>query len=404
MRILALLIPVSIFASIDISFNPEIHFGYTADKPSWMSLVHIEDPYFSTLMAPFASLKISFDLLGGEVVVSSKFRAPYYSSISRTNLPSNAWMNSTLIEEAFWRYDDGRMKILIGRRKRKFGYMEYPLSIGDHVPFLDGLDFKSGIFSYHIYVLDPYLTREEKEIQCGVVPINARYAYCDPVKIYMAHFLDFEYGNLEFSVGESALFWGKTPTIELNPFMIWHFLYEEGSMNSQLISFGKYEVSNLSFRYEIVIDDVALPPYEPEDVKPTAIGYAIGLDYSDVDFRASVEYYHTDDWIYNREVPYSKFTARFLRVTNTRYYEEYTLGFPFGPGADLVIIRTKLSGFEMETGILMKKGVHVWSDYKSDVVGITVEPVANFTLKIELIELRMNFIGKERSFYAGLNL
>ncbi len=358
--------------SFEIQFTPAVYLESDIPKtPGYYEVLWVEGPTDGGLMDEFlrASMKLDYGYVKGKISASLRLQKGHGAFF--TNLPGDFSINATMIDEAFLSISVPHGSVVLGRKKRKYGPMEHPLALSDNVPYFDGVDvvLRGPVdFLYSLYYLDPFLTDEEREKQESIQCINADSVYSEPVKIYQMHGLGFHIGNLEMTLREMVLIGGKYPGLaELNPLMSWHFLYKEGYLNSQAGFDFDYRFGSSRVYGEFLVDDIVVPFYERSDVKPMALAYGFGLKTENV----FLEYAHTDDWVYLREAPYMKFDTRILRVTNIRYYEDYPIGFEYGPGADMLVFGavSERNGVVArgEFLILGKKDVHMYSDYKSEI-------------------------------------
>lgn len=220
-------------------------------------------------------------------------------------------------------------------------------------------------FFYMLATSSPFLTESEADVQHSTynwdTTDNDDYAHFDEaVKTFAYH--RFEYHPADWvTVGlhEMNIIGGKAPDFNhINPFGFWHNTYTAGCSN---VMFGA-DVSLVPFKGlhlfgEYTVDDLRAAWAEPENSKPGAAAWQVGMRYvlpwsGEVKHVAGAEFTHADPWMYNRWQPYLAMYQRIVRLGGG-HYSDVPLGFLYGGdlnhyGAYYSVVRK--DGMKIEAG------------------------------------------------------
>ena len=299
--------------------------------------------------------------------------------------------------------DLGNQKIKLGRDIVKWGYWRYPVALSGRFPYLDNLSYSANFgsteYSFLIASINPVLSKEEWEIQSSLRPVNADplSPYTEKSKSLIAHRLVFHpLDSLDLSLGELTIVGGKSPDLfAIDPLAILHNNFNEGYTNSMLdFSLSWDFLNGWNYYLEFALDDFAVPLTERADIKPTAYGLSTGfvktLDLFGNPGYLELSYTKTTRWMYNTFLPYLKFNARYVFLSNfpvgSRAIVDYPLGFEYGPDAQMFSIYTSFSGnpkLESEIAILLKGPATIETEYKSELPSVAKTYIM-YMLKISL--------------------
>ncbi len=271
---------------------------------------------------------------------------------------------------AYLEYDGSFFSFSVGRRLFLLGPGEYSFILSPVQPYLDSASFSlfyndpAYTLTYSFYaiatsgvVYNPGKTREEGDV----------------MKTFFIHKLQYESTCFILALSELNCVYDTYPSlIDFSPFVFWHNQYQEEHSNVMIEVSVEGRIRDLRLYMIYAQDDLCLKT-EGNNYKPTALGFAAGLDWSITDgsaFQSPVrrdgDYigrdrtlkrdggihlllsaYWATNYLYNRrssDPSTGKFTSdRYGKITLPyRFYssyggytdadDAYYLGFPYGPG------------------------------------------------------------------------
>ena len=381
---------------IEISINPNYFFtNFSFQVGGWWK-VYYEPSTFYIIddIPPF--LKITFNFTNDpmafhlEVFSGKEYMAlrkwPNTSFFYIPNAPHIS-LDMRFPYTSYLSFDLGDQRITLGRNKVKWGCWRYPVALSGRFPYLDNFSysarFKYLSYSFIIASINPVLSKDEWKVQSSIRPVNADplSPYNEKSKNLVAHKLSIHPSDsLEISVGELTMVGGKSLDLfSLDPLAILHNNFNEGYTNSMLdTSLSWTFFKGWSYYFEIALDDIAIPLTERADIKPTAYGLTTGIvktfDLLGNHGYIEMSYTKISRWMYNTFLPYLKFNARYVFLSNypvgSRVIVDYPLGFEYGPDAQMFSLYANFSEdpeVESEIAILIKGPATIETEYKSDI-------------------------------------
>ncbi|HEW93070.1 MAG TPA: hypothetical protein ENF81_11125 [Thermotogaceae bacterium] len=311
----------------------------------------------------YYSLPSSIDF-GGEINISDNFYglidvdlkrefSNFYIYGNESNVPHitsdlGIALNGNIPDVGFFGYQSENIGFRIGRQKLKWGPGERGLLLSDASPYYDSIGFRFSTkgrvpkqlnYSFEYIGIDPHLTDEEFEIQSDSTDAKSRIIYNDRYKTLIAHRLDFLFfDSFRIGISELNLVGGKIPDLRcFSPLILFHNNYYFGFTNIMGgLDFSYSPFKNFELYGEIAIDDIKLP--SEQNNLPNAYGLLFGAQYGNklLSFYTTLtyEFVYTSDYIYNRNLPYLKFTNRFYNLSLHPRKEsiiDFPMGFYLGP-------------------------------------------------------------------------
>ncbi len=393
----------------DVIYEPDIFYIVDDIPPSLKTIFHVE----------MGEVSIHTELFSGKEYMAlrkwpstSFFFIPTYPYFSfDTRFPYISYL-------AF-RFDN--QSLFIGRGKIRWGYWNHPVAISGVFPYLDNITYslEKEKFRYTVTLasINPVLSEKEEKIQLSTRPVNADplSPYFEKVKSLIAHRVDLSISDsMSLYIGELTIVGGKALDLfSIDPMSILHNNFNEGYTNSMLdTGFEWTFAKGLNFYLEFALDDLAIPLTEPEDVKPTAFGLTTGLIKTMKIFNLpgyiEFSYVKTTRWMYNTFLPYLKFNARYVFLSNfpvgSRAIVDYPLGFEYGPDAQMLSMYTHLSGrvnVESEIALLLKGPATIETEYKSELSNDVKTHILLKTVISFKNGLHIFFKSADRSYLLG---
>ena len=270
---------------------------------------------------------------------------------------------------AFLEYRSDYLFLSVGRRLYSLGPGRYSYLLSCVQPYLDGAAFgldypgKDFSLSYRFFAVsasNATLNRDKKK------------GTDDVYKTVFIHRVAYERENLIIGFGELNLVYDSVPTfIDFSPFVLWHNQYQEEHSNVLIEVSLEGRIRNLRFYALYAQDDMCLSN-EGNNLKPTALGFSFGLDWtvkegeeyisilrsdSDYTYRDRTlrsgggihlegAFYWATNYLYNRRMSasdgtyasdrYGKIMLPWRFYSSNGGYTEledaYYLGYPYGPG------------------------------------------------------------------------
>ncbi len=333
--------------------------------------------------------------------LNSFYRRNYYS-----NIPYRFDILNDILDLNFPRYAYGeinfdRFFLSIGRRPISWGPGTHQFTISRDVPFLDNIwaeyttPLEKGRFTYNFVF-----------ISFNQLGLKYSAGAADEQKNLAAHRVEWNTGSFRLSIGELNLIYSRSPAFfDINPFTIYHNLYQEGSNvmayieAEGIINLGK--MGDLRLFAELEMDDYSLPT-EDEKGKPTAFGAGIGIEWHIADGREklteekknekyllssdtfafttglniSYEFYFCNPYNYNRDVDAGKFTVPLHTDGNRDLYapDALYLGFRYGPNTIFQSLTVEYISGRIEASsslslLIRGNGYTIDSPYGSSTIG-----------------------------------
>jgi hypothetical protein len=318
--------------------------------PSFMELgaeINIFDNFYGLIDANFERDFANFYIYGSESNV------PHITSDLKLAIDGN------IPDIGFFSYQNEKIGFRIGRQKLKWGPGERGLVLSDASPYYDSIGFRFSVdgkipkqlnYAFEYISIDPYLTDEELKIQSSTTDGKSDRIYNDEFKSLIAHRIDFLFfDNFRIGISELNLVGGKFPDLAcLSPFILFHNNYYFGFTNVMgSIDFSYSPFRNFQLYGELAVDDLKLS-IEENDL-PAAYGVLLGGEYVNklYSFYISLlyEFAYTSDYIYNRNLPYLKFTNRFRNLSQypkKMNIIDFPTGFYSGPDSTSHFIKFQL--------------------------------------------------------------
>ncbi len=279
---------------------------------------------------------------------------------------------------AFLDYKNSILELSIGRRLFHMGPGEYSFILSPVQPYLD--HFFSSL-SYHketfALIYDFYALSSSNST---FTPGERTSVY----KTFFIHKTTYERKNLIIALSELNCVYDAIPTLaDFTSFVLWHNQYQEEHSNVMIELSFETKIKDIRLYGLYAQDDICLKN-ESDNLKPTALGFALGLDWQikkgnkylapstkDSDYirheknlkeegglHLSFESYFATNWLYNRREQspegtctsdrYGKITLPYRFYSSNGGYTDkidaYYLGFPFGPGS--IYLNLKFSSEE----------------------------------------------------------
>ena len=378
------------FLSVSLNFNYYLtNFSFPVSS-GWKVFYEPETFYVTDEIPPFLELtfhaeaeRVAFHM---EVLTGREYMAlRKWPNTSFFYIPSSPYISFDMRFPyvSYILLDFGNQSVFLGRGKIRWGYWRHPVALSGVFPYLDNFTYTlkadSLTYNFTLASMNPVLTSDEWEIQSNVKPVNAdpTSPYYDRVKSLVAHRLDFSiFDNFKVSLGELTIVGGKSLDLfSIDPLAILHNNFNEGYTNSMMdLQIGYTPLSGLNLYFEFALDDFAVPLTEPGDVKPTAFGLTAGLIKTfrifDLPGYLEISYVKTTRWMYNTFLPYLKFNARYLFLSNfpvpSRSIVDYPLGFEYGPDSEMYSLYVKLPNADLEVSYLLKGPATIETEYRKE--------------------------------------
>ncbi len=378
------------------SVNPNYFFtNFSFPIGGWWKVFYEPDTFYIVDDIPHL-FEVEFHLSNGPVALHIElFTGKEYMALRKwpntsffyIPTPPHISFDSRFPYTSYILFKSGNQEISLGREKIRWGYWRHPVALSGKFPYLDNISYSAdfGKFNYAFTIasINPVLSKDEWRVQSSVVPVNADplSPYCEKSKNLVTHRLEFHpINSLSFSIGELTMVGGKSLDVfSIDPMAILHNNFNEGYTNSMLdLSIAWTFLKGWNYYFEFALDDFAVPLTEKANVKPTAYGLTTGLiktlDLFGNHGYIELSYTKTTKWMYNTFLPYLKFNARYVFLSNfpvgSRAIVDYPLGFEYGPDAQMFSMYTKISGkvnLESEISLLLKGPVTIETEYKSEV-------------------------------------
>jgi len=314
--------------------------------------VDLEEAYRYYSLPPFMELRAEINILDGFYgLIDADFKrefSNFFCYSDESNVPHvtsdlSIAIDGNIPDIGFFGYQSESTGFRIGRQRLKWGPGERGLLLSSASPYYDSIGFRFSTkgsmprelnYSFEFIGIDPYLTNEEYSIQSNSTDKKTDVIYNDRFKTLIAHRLDFLFfDNFRIGVSELNLVGGKIPDLQcFNPFILFHNNYYFGFTNVMGgIDFSYSPVRNFQVYGELAVDDVKLKS-ETNNLPP-AFGFLAGAEYANKFFsfytNIIYEFAYTSKFMYNRDLPYLKFTNRFYNFS-VHPRKESIIDFPFG--------------------------------------------------------------------------
>ena len=245
----------------------------------------------------------------------------------------------------------------LGRFPQQFGMSKNRGLTVSGAPRYDGmltrLNFGQVKYHYFFASLNPYLTgapgspgesiaNTEWAIQSSIPLTTQKYrVYNEASKSLIVQRLEYKGSNFQLAAMESMVLGGKYPTLrDINPFMMWHNLYQDGYVNEIITLEAKYHFSPTSSLYlEAAFDDL-IGGTENENTSSDVYAWLAGLSYTcpaAIGFiSVNVEWIHTHENFGDYALPLLRWTSRQLYYSNFRqqgdpaFSDTYIIDYPIG--------------------------------------------------------------------------
>ena len=429
-----------LFSTVVISliFDPGIHGGPSGisvipnyyltnvsfETRRWWEVIYEPDEfYFIDEFPPF--LSVQFDLEAGSVRLHTSMNTGkdymalrVHPNTSFFYIPEYPYFSFDLRFPfiSYMRAEYGEHAITVGRAKPKLGHWRYPLALSGVYPYLDSLIYNLNLggieYNFMLASINPILTKEEWEIQRSLRPINAdpTSPYHTRTKNLVLHGFEFQLSDaLVISVHELTMVGGKCLDLcSIDPMALLHNNFNEGYTNSMADFAMSWSLTDSWETYlEFVLDDYAVPIAEPEDVKPTAYGFTFGVIGRTKNWRIELSYVYTSRWLYNTFLPYLKFNARYMFLSNfpipSRVIVDYPLGFEYGPDSQLFGLNLEIFNpikIGIDAAYLLKGPATIETVYKEELPDTSE---GHFLLRIglEIGNLKLLLKSVDEKFMVG---
>lgn len=329
--------------------------------------VDLEEAYRYYSLPPFMELGAEINVLDNFYgLIDADFKrdfSNFFVNGDESNVPHitndlSIAIDGNIPDIGFFGYQDKNIGFRIGRQKLKWGPGERSLILSSASPYYDSIGFRFSTrgnipkelnYSLEFISVDPHLTTEEYFIQSNFTDKNAKVIYNDRFKTLIAHRLDFLFlDNFRIGISELNLVGGRNVDLRcFSPFILFHNNYYFGFTNVMGgIDFSYSPIRNFLTYGELAIDDIKLKN-EHNDLPP-AFGFLAGVEYANKFFslytNVVYEFAYTSKFMYNKDLPYLKFTNRFYNLSMYPR-KENIIDFPFGfySGPDSISHYLKLS-------------------------------------------------------------
>lgn len=295
-----------------------------------------------------------------------------WSNIPYAGSTKYAVTNAQYPSVAYAEYRSDEFYASIGRRLFLLGPGEYSFILSPSQPYLDyasfGLDYIDGRYSlsYKFFALSSsnvVFNQAKKELASDVE------------KTIFIHKVSYETRSFIAGLSELNCVYDTTPSlVDFTPFVFWHNQYQEEHSNVMIELSLEGRIRALRLWALYAQDDICLKN-ESNNLKPTALGFACGLDWhiiegevfsspargsltymmrentlrEDAGLHLELSFYWATNWLYNRRTDDGSggFTSdRYGKIMLPyRYYSSnggfvdrpdvFYLGFPYGPGTIL---------------------------------------------------------------------
>ncbi len=254
-------------------------------------------------------------------------------------------------------FENNFIKTKSGRFPQRFAASKNRGLVVSGAPWYDGivtrLDFKKVHYTYYFASLNPYLTGApgspgaslpdtEWAVQSSSPLTTQKYrVYNEASKSLIVQRLDYFGNSFQLSAMESLVLGGKYPTLrDINPFMMWHNLYQDGYVNEIISLEAKYQLSpKTTFYTEAAFDDL-IGGTENENTSSDVYSWLVAAVYNQpTDFgelSITLEWIHTHEKYGNYALPLLQWTSRQLYYSNFRkqgeptFSDTYIIDYPIG--------------------------------------------------------------------------
>lgn len=299
----------------------------------------------------------------------------FISSSPSSNIPylgntKYAVMDAQYPRVAFLEYSIPSFYVSFGRRLFNLTGGKYSFILSPSQPYLDHIAFgfnsieNDWILGYKFYAFS--------SSNASFNPLKKANT-SDVYKTIFVHRVFYENSFLIIGLSELNCVYDAYPTIgDFTPFVLWHNQYQEEHSNVMIEVSVEARIKKLRL-YALYAQDDIMMKNEGNNLKPTALGFAFGFDYtisegkeyvsprkSDIDYiltdssletkggtHFSGSIYWATNWLYNRRSSgpnsnytsdkYGKITLPYRFYSNnggfTDKWDAFYLGFPYGPGS-----------------------------------------------------------------------
>ena len=257
----------------------------------------------------------------------------------------------------FLRYSVEPVSFKVGRFPQKFGFSPTRGVAISGSPWYDAIksSIVLGPVSYQDFFasLNPYLTgapgspgyylsNTEWAIQSTAPLATQRYrVYNEMSKSLIVQRLNIQYKSFQFAAMESMVLGGKYPTLrDVNPFMMWHNLFQNGYVNEIISLECKYNFSpQFNIYSEIAFDDLiggTEDKYTSSNIYAVLAGGQFYHAFKGSETTFGIEWISTDDNYGTYDLPLLNWTSRQVYRSNFRqkgtpdFSDMYIIDYPIG--------------------------------------------------------------------------